>query len=236
MRWAHRYWEANKRVCHESVLDLMQDIETSCYYRLWRNTKRLFSHDVQAEPGAYCNPADPRPPRPYCRARGHSRAVPWVYLHEDDVDTFKQAPSLAKVSISHIGYSVDFISAVSQMLGMDLETLESSRIQLFDSAFKVNVGQITLQALHTPGHCPGHTCYLDSQHRVLFSGDLLFKESVGRTDLPGGDKARMKSSLATLLQRVPSDANCQVFPGHMEPTTMHHERSRNIFLKSFKAK
>lgn len=85
---------------------------------------------------------------------------------------------------------------------------------------------LTLEVLFTPGHSPGHVTY--AADGGLFSGDVLFQQSVGRTDLPGGDWPTLARSIATLLERFPDETT--VFPGHMGVTTLGQERATNPFL------
>jgi glyoxylase-like metal-dependent hydrolase (beta-lactamase superfamily II) len=83
----------------------------------------------------------------------------------------------------------------------------------------------------TPGHSPGHVTYAiaeDGAPTALFSGDVLFQSSVGRTDLPGGDHATLLRSIAGLLDRFEDDT--VVHPGHMGLTTLGRERATNPFL------
>ena len=94
---------------------------------------------------------------------------------------------------------------------------------------------LDIDVLFTPGHSPGHVTYVAKEQDAelapaLFSGDVLFKSSVGRTDLPGGDETTLLASIAMLLDRYP-DA-CLVHPGHMGLTTLGAERAGNPFLTS----
>jgi hydroxyacylglutathione hydrolase len=87
---------------------------------------------------------------------------------------------------------------------------------------------LTLDVVSTPGHSPGHVTYAVRGEQALFSGDVLFQNSVGRTDLPGGDAPTLLRSIATLLHRFDDEA-C-VYPGHMGLTTLGAERATNPFL------
>jgi glyoxylase-like metal-dependent hydrolase (beta-lactamase superfamily II) len=86
-----------------------------------------------------------------------------------------------------------------------------------------------LDVIFTPGHSPGHVTYSAPDVDVLFSGDVLFQSSVGRTDLPGGDWPTLAASIADLLERFPDETT--VFPGHMGRTTLGAERAGNPFLQ-----
>ncbi len=82
-----------------------------------------------------------------------------------------------------------------------------------------------LRVLETPGHSAGSCCYYDEENGMLFSGDTLFRESYGRTDLPTGSEEAIVRSVQRLLNELPADT--QVFPGHMSFSTIAYERQWN---------
>ena len=86
-----------------------------------------------------------------------------------------------------------------------------------------------IDVIFTPGHSPGHVTFSIPDEQVVFSGDVLFQGSVGRTDLPGGDHATLLRSIAGLLAALPDDT--RVHPGHMGLTTLGRERATNPFLR-----
>lgn len=86
---------------------------------------------------------------------------------------------------------------------------------------------LTVEVLHTPGHTPGHCCFLIGG--CLFSGDHLFAGSIGRTDLPGGDFDTLMASMRREILPLPDGT--PVYPGHGASTTMHAERRSNPFLR-----
>jgi glyoxylase-like metal-dependent hydrolase (beta-lactamase superfamily II) len=92
---------------------------------------------------------------------------------------------------------------------------------------ELQVGGETLKVFHTPGHSPGGLALY--REGTLFSGDLIFFESVGRTDLPGGDLATLESLIAQKVLTLPDDT--QIYPGHGDATTVGHERLYNPFLR-----
>lgn len=85
------------------------------------------------------------------------------------------------------------------------------------------------EAMHTPGHAPGHLAYFHKESGQLISGDALFRESVGRTDLYKGDAAVLASSIRTRLYTLPEATI--VYPGHGESTTIGHEKQNNPFVR-----
>ena len=91
---------------------------------------------------------------------------------------------------------------------------------LFDEGALTYVADLKFTALHTPGHTEGSTCfYLESEH-VLFSGDVIFRGSTGRWDLPGGDREQMERSLERVMTLPPAT---KVYPGHGATTTIADE-------------
>jgi hydroxyacylglutathione hydrolase len=91
---------------------------------------------------------------------------------------------------------------------------------------KLELAGFEIDVVFTPGHSPGHVTY--ATDGGLFSGDVLFQSSIGRTDLPGGDYATLMASIADLLDRFPDET--RVFPGHMGLTSLGQERATNPFL------
>ncbi len=97
-----------------------------------------------------------------------------------------------------------------------------------DGGSQLDVGAITIDLLHTPGHTPGSQCFLVDNR--LVAGDTLFLEGCGRTDLPGGDPELLYRSLTSVLSKVPDDA--VLFPGHQyspaPSATMGDTRAQNM--------
>lgn len=92
----------------------------------------------------------------------------------------------------------------------------------------VKVGDLSLKVMHTPGHTPGLCCFYIEEEGILIAGDLLFKGSVGRWDLPGGDPKKLKSSLERVFSELPDDTI--VVCGHYDETTIGYERKFNPYL------
>ncbi len=91
-----------------------------------------------------------------------------------------------------------------------------------------NLAGLSLRAYHTPGHTKGSMCYYFPEESVLVSGDTLFCESVGRTDLPTGSSRQIIESLRRLLKILPEETD--VLPGHESATTIGHEKRYNPFV------
>jgi hydroxyacylglutathione hydrolase len=98
---------------------------------------------------------------------------------------------------------------------------------------RLTLAGLDFEVIFTPGHSPGHVTFALPEHRVLFSGDVLFQGSVGRVDLPGGDWDTLFRSIAGLVQAFPPETS--VYPGHMGITTLGRERDTNPFLSELRA-
>lgn len=92
----------------------------------------------------------------------------------------------------------------------------------------VSFGDTQLRVIKTPGHTPGHVVLFNEKERVLFTGDTLFKESIGRTDLPGGDYSWIMKSI--LEEVVPLGDDVVIYPGHEDSSTIGHETLYNPFI------
>ena len=128
-------------------------------------------------------------------------------LHQDDLDILQGAAESAA------------------RFGMQVEQPPDPDYFIAD-AHKVEADGVELHVLHTPGHTRGSVCFYG--HGVLFSGDTLFKQSIGRTDLPGGDYNQEMSSIVDKLLQLPDETI--VLPGHMDQTTLGAERAQNPFI------
>ena len=93
---------------------------------------------------------------------------------------------------------------------------------------RLSLAGLEIDVLFTPGHSPGHVTYAIPDQGALFSGDVLFQGSVGRTDLPGGDWPTLLESIRALVDGYPPET--AVYPGHMGNTTLGAERATNPFL------
>jgi hydroxyacylglutathione hydrolase len=102
---------------------------------------------------------------------------------------------------------------------------------LLEGNEKLELAGIGFETLRVPGHSPGHLAY--HADGCLFSGDVLFAGSVGRTDLPGADWEALVESLRALTERFPPET--VVYPGHGPPTTLGAELARNPFLAPLRA-
>jgi hydroxyacylglutathione hydrolase len=115
---------------------------------------------------------------------------------------------------------------LSAMTGVPFTT-EPADVLLEDGDMVTEAG-ITLRVLHTPGHTPGGICLYAEQEGILFAGDTLFADGVGRTDFPGGSSEQLIESIGAKLLGLPDET--VVYPGHAMRTTIGREKAHNPFL------
>lgn len=102
--------------------------------------------------------------------------------------------------------------------------------ELIPSEGYLSFGKTRLDILYVPGHSPGHLMFHHVSTREIVGGDVLFRESIGRTDLPGGNHDQLLTNIQLKLYTL--DPEITVFPGHGPSTTIAHERANNPFVKA----
>ena len=118
----------------------------------------------------------------------------------------------------------------TEWFGMNLEMPKCAPDFFLEEGQPLVVGDLRFEVLHCPGHCPGSVALFEPNERVVFTGDVLFAGSIGRTDLPGGDYATLLHSITGKL--LPLGDDVRVFPGHGPVTTLGAERHHNPFLNA----
>jgi hydroxyacylglutathione hydrolase len=120
------------------------------------------------------------------------------------------------------------VKALKQQLLMHgMKPAEPPKIDGFlEDNQKIQLGSIKIKVIHTPGHSPGGVCFLIAKH--LFSGDTLFADSVGRTDLPCGSYQTLKESIISRLFVL--DEDITIYPGHGEFSSIGHEKINNPYF------
>lgn len=135
-----------------------------------------------------------------------------VYIHKLD------APCLADKDLS----------LASSLRNAKLEKLEAD--VLIEDGDLLSFGDINLKVLHTPGHTPGSVCFINDKEKDIFTGDTLFKLTVGRTDFPRGDWEQLKSSLEKIKDLT---GDYTVYPGHEDFSNLSFEKANNEYLRDF---
>lgn len=134
-----------------------------------------------------------------------------LFLHPNEEQVLNAAPQYA------------------QMWGMPFENYQGP-LHFLEKDDIIKSGDNELKVLLAPGHSPGSICFYSEQEKFLIGGDVLFKNSIGRTDLPGGNHQVLIESIRQQLFILPDDVI--VYPGHGENTTVGYEKKNNPFLQA----
>ncbi len=140
------------------------------------------------------------------------RALPgaWITYHIKDQPVIESLPDMCR------------------MFGVPCRTMPPMDCDL-EKEPEFSVGDLQVRSILTPGHTPGGVCFYIAEEKLCFTGDTLFKGSVGRTDFEGGSGFELRKSLLHLLDVLPDDV--QILPGHGKYTAMGREKDSNFYLK-----
>ena len=122
---------------------------------------------------------------------------------------------------------IELASEFSSVLGLKLEKFPPPQSYIYEGDC-IQMEGLTLKVIYTPGHADGSVCYHSENEKIMFSGDVLFKDSIGRSDLPTGNYEKLRKSIIEKLFVLPDDT--VVYPGHGPFTTIGHERKNNPFV------
>ena len=135
-----------------------------------------------------------------------------LMLCRDERETFEAAPAQLKA-----------------FLHREIPLELPDNVQYFAPDAVLQVGGLEVKILSTPGHTPGGVCFYVEKEGVLFSGDSLFRHSIGRCDLPGGNELQLVKALRDKVLSLPAEVD--VLPGHGPGTTIGEEQQNNFFLR-----
>ncbi len=116
----------------------------------------------------------------------------------------------------------------AQMYGINMDPSPMPKHMLVDGQ-QIEMGDEQFDVLFVPGHSPGHVAFYNQANQVCIAGDVLFRESIGRYDLPGGDYNTLEASIQNVMYKLEDDT--EVLPGHGPNTTIGHEKKFNPFVK-----
>jgi glyoxylase-like metal-dependent hydrolase (beta-lactamase superfamily II) len=102
--------------------------------------------------------------------------------------------------------------------------------KLIDENTIIELGDLQLSCIFAPGHSPGHLMFYHKESNILIGGDVIFRESIGRTDLPGGNFETLENSIKTNVYSLPDQTT--IYPGHGPITTVGYEKENNPFVKA----
>lgn len=128
-------------------------------------------------------------------------------------------------------YFWDYSEAQGLMFGVRVDDLGTDPLPIH-ARKDWKMGRFVFEVRHTPGHAPGHVVFYLADEGVLFGGDTLFRDSIGRTDLQGGDFKQLEKAIRRQIYTLPDTT--RVLPGHGPETTIGREKEHNPFVKDEK--
>tara|TARA_Y100000588_G_scaffold317077_1_gene345936 strand:- start:2111 stop:2749 length:639 start_codon:yes stop_codon:yes gene_type:complete len=134
-----------------------------------------------------------------------------LYMHQADLPLLKEAKNISKI------------------YGFENYEESPSPKHFLDEGDKILFGETSFEILFTPGHAPGHICLYNNQNNILIAGDVIFQNSIGRTDLPGGNHETLINSIIKKIFTLPNQT--EIFCGHGPSTNLGFEKKHNPFLQ-----
>ena len=151
----------------------------------------------------------------------HISAIPGLMERYKDSKILIAEPDLPYLTDPKLNGSSDYKNPIN------LKSF-SSHFQTISPNEKIKIGRFSLEVFPTPGHTPGSVIFIDDEHKCAYTGDTLFRETIGATHFEGGDPGEMQKSLLKIVERIPDDY--VLYPGHHKSTTMKHEKKYNPYL------
>jgi glyoxylase-like metal-dependent hydrolase (beta-lactamase superfamily II) len=153
-----------------------------------------------------------------------------THCHLDHVfgnEFVKQTFAVQSYAHASEDFNLGILEASARMFG--IARVESTRTDVYLQENEIiEFGNSALKVLFTPGHSPGHVVFYNEKQGFCINGDVLFRTSIGRTDLPGGNYQTLIHSIRNVMFALPDDTT--IFTGHGEPTTIAFEKKHNPFL------
>jgi hydroxyacylglutathione hydrolase len=154
-----------------------------------------------------------------------------THLHIDHVfgngfiaDTFGVHPEFHEAGLPFLTTARE----IAGSFGLSMNGTPSPARHLLDGE-QVTFGASSLEVLYTPGHADGSVCFYDKGNGIVFTGDVLFRDTIGRTDLPTGNFNLLMKSIREKLFTLPDET--VVYPGHGPDTTIGYEKQNNPFIR-----
>ncbi|MFC2036690.1 MBL fold metallo-hydrolase [Chloroflexota bacterium] len=197
-------------------------IQTNCYVVGCEDTKE----------GAVIDPGG-HPERILAEVDRRGLSIKYVlntHAHFDHTDANGAVLKItgARLAIHPLERPLLDASGGAALFGVPANTSPPPDLELHDGD-ELNIGQLHFKVLHTPGHTPGHVCFYEPDQGVLFDGDVLFYQGIGRTDLPGGSWPQLLDSIQRVIFALPDET--VVYSGHGQATTVGQERQLNPWLR-----
>jgi glyoxylase-like metal-dependent hydrolase (beta-lactamase superfamily II) len=154
-----------------------------------------------------------------------------THLHIDHIfgnamlyKTFNLTPKAHREDI----FLIEESCAIANRMEFDMPNRPPTPTEFLDETKEIKCGKFKLKILHVPGHTPGHLVYYLEEENALFTGDVLFYHSIGRSDFPYGNCEQLVTGIKHKLLTLPEKT--KVYPGHGECSTIGNEKKGNPFL------
>ncbi len=147
--------------------------------------------------------------------------------HIGGVEVIRKAFPQAKIALHSLDLDLWKNGGGSHLFGFHMKSLPDPEIMLTHQQV-LRLRSVTLEVIHTPGHSPGHVCFILHAQKMAFTGDLIFYRGVGRTDLPGGDPKMLYQSILEHIFPLPDDY--VLLSGHGPTTTVGEEKTENPYI------
>lgn len=193
---------------------------TNCYIVSLNNKALIFDPGGEAE--KVINTLDTNDLTPIAILLTHTHfdhigAVDPLRKHFD-IDVYTHAKEAAWLEEPELNRS-------SRFIGQEIRTAKPEK---YLKEEKLMISDFEFDVIHTPGHSPGSVSFIFPEYEFTISGDVIFRQGVGRTDLPGGDLATLQKSIREKLYQL--DNTFTVYPGHGEPTKIGYEKKNNLYV------
>lgn len=207
-----------KMIIQQCILGM---VSTNCYFLMNKETKELLIVDPADQPAKI--------DQMISRMEGKPVGILLTHGHYDHIMAANEVQEKYGVKI----YACKAEQKLLEDPSMNLSSFRQGGYTvkadvLLEDGQVFEAAGFSIKLIHTPGHTAGSCCYYFEEEGLLVSGDTLFCESVGRTDLPTGSTAQIVGSLHKLLDNLPDEVD--VLPGHEASTTIAHEKRYNPFV------
>ncbi|SHO50700.1 MBL fold metallo-hydrolase [Anaerocolumna xylanovorans] len=197
-------------------------VSTNCYFLINEQTKETIIIDPADSPQRICE-----------KISGEQLMPVAILLTHGHFDHIMAVEEVGRTySIPHYIYETEAELMESPELNASLMIngdITVKRDRVLKDKEVLTLAGFTIEVIHTPGHTAGSVCYYIQEEKALFSGDTLFYNSVGRTDLPTGNGAALIKSVKERLFNLPEDTG--VYPGHGMMSSIGYEKNNNPYFR-----
>ena len=199
------------------------NIGANCYFGVNEETKEVFCVDTGAQGERIC-----------AMLKEHGWTLRGILLTHGHADHITATEYVKQHTGNVMVYAGKEEEQVLKRPELNLTTMFGETVilkadQLLADGEKIELAGFTITCIATPGHTEGGVCYYLEDQNVLFTGDTLFCQSIGRTDFPTGDLKTLEHSIKEKLYVLPEDTT--VYPGHDSSTTIGYEKEHNMFVR-----